>query len=106
MSRPTTELAHLFRALKAPAAARALPKLADRARGEQWSFEQFAAAFLKTEVDRRDSHGDLGRPPDARPPDTPYPIPLDASAQARRRRLRAPARARTRQHTPKPALSA
>ena len=32
MSRPTTELAHLFRALKAPAAARALPKLADRAR--------------------------------------------------------------------------
>src|ERR687886_600593 len=31
MSRPQTELAHLFRALKAPAAARALPKLADRA---------------------------------------------------------------------------
>jgi hypothetical protein len=27
----TSELAHLFRALKAPAAARALPKLADRA---------------------------------------------------------------------------
>jgi hypothetical protein len=32
MSRPNAELAHLFRALKAPAAARALPKLADRAR--------------------------------------------------------------------------
>src|SRR4051794_865783 len=43
MSRPTTELAHLFRALKAPAAARALPKLADRARAEDWSYEQFAA---------------------------------------------------------------
>ena len=43
MSRPTTELAHLFRALKAPAAARALPKLADRARAEEWSYEQFAA---------------------------------------------------------------
>ncbi len=43
MTRPTTELAHLFRALKAPAAARALPKLADRARQEEWSYEQFAA---------------------------------------------------------------
>ncbi len=32
MTRPASELAHLFRALKAPAAARALPKLADRAR--------------------------------------------------------------------------
>ena len=35
------ELAHLFRALKAPAAARALPKLADRARAEEWSYERF-----------------------------------------------------------------
>ena len=61
MSRPTTELAHLFRALKAPAAARALPKLADRARAEEWTFEQFAAALLKTEVDSRDSHGGQGR---------------------------------------------
>lgn len=57
MSRPTSELAHLFRALKAPAAARALPKLADRAREEEWSFEQFAATLLKTEIDSRDSHG-------------------------------------------------
>src|ERR687898_2063208 len=61
MSRPATELAHLFRALKAPAAARALPKLADRARADEWSFEQFAAALLKTEVDSRDSHGGQGR---------------------------------------------
>jgi hypothetical protein len=29
----TSELVHLFRQLKAPAAARALPKLAERARG-------------------------------------------------------------------------
>src|SRR5919199_5041645 len=56
-----TELAHLFRALKAPAAARALPNLADRARAEDWSFEQFAAALLKTEVDSRDSHGGQAR---------------------------------------------
>ena len=61
MSRPTTELAHLFRQLKAPAAAKALPKLADRARSEGWSFEQFAAALLKTETDSRDSHGGQSR---------------------------------------------
>src|SRR6266699_2620744 len=61
MSRPTTELAHLFRALKAPAAASALPKLADRARAEEWSYEQFAAALLKTETDSRDSHGGQAR---------------------------------------------
>jgi DNA replication protein DnaC len=61
MSRPTTELAHLFRQLKAPAAARALPKLADRARAEDWSYEQFAAVLLKTETDSRDSHGGQAR---------------------------------------------
>src|SRR6266480_3027543 len=61
MSRPTTELSHLFRALKAPAAARALPKLADRAREEEWSYEQFAAVLLKTEIDSRDSHGGQAR---------------------------------------------
>ena len=33
----TSEIAHVFRALQAPAAARALPKLAERARAEEWS---------------------------------------------------------------------
>jgi DNA replication protein DnaC len=61
MSRPATELTHLFRQLKAPAAARALPKLADRARAEDWSYEQFAAVLLKTETDSRDSHGGQAR---------------------------------------------
>src|SRR6187397_1530889 len=61
MTRPTTELAHLFRALKAPAAARALPKLAERARAEEWSYEQFIATVLKTEIDSRDSHGGQAR---------------------------------------------
>jgi DNA replication protein DnaC len=61
MSSATTELAHLFRVLKAPAAARALPKLAERARSEEWSYEQFAAALLKTETDSRDSHGGQAR---------------------------------------------
>src|SRR4249920_1655953 len=61
MSRAATELTHLFRQLKAPAAARALPKLADRARAEDWSYEQFAAVLLKTETDSRDSHGGQAR---------------------------------------------
>jgi DNA replication protein DnaC len=61
MSSATSELSHLFRALKAPAAARALPKLADRAREEEWSYERFAAVLLKTEIDSRDSHGGEAR---------------------------------------------
>src|SRR3954462_6063859 len=61
MSRATSELQHLFRALKAPAAARALPKLADRARAEEWSFERFAEALLKIVIDSRDSHGGQAR---------------------------------------------
>src|SRR4051794_14489897 len=61
MSRAATELAHLFRAMKAPAAARALPKLADRARAEDWTFEAFAAALLEAGLDSRDSHGGQSR---------------------------------------------
>jgi DNA replication protein DnaC len=57
----TSELAHLFRALKAPAAARALPKLAERAREESWSYERFAEALLSTEVSSRESHGGESR---------------------------------------------
>ncbi|HEY6775977.1 MAG TPA: ATP-binding protein, partial [Thermoleophilaceae bacterium] len=56
-----SELAHLFRALKAPAAARALPKLAERAREEQWSYERFCEALLSTEVASRESHGGESR---------------------------------------------
>jgi DNA replication protein DnaC len=57
----TSELAHLFRTLKAPAAGRALPKLADRAREEDWSYERFLEAVLQTEVASRDSHGGENR---------------------------------------------
>jgi DNA replication protein DnaC len=52
-----SELSHLFRAMKAPAAARAMPKLAERAREESWSYERFAEALLSTEVGSRESHG-------------------------------------------------
>jgi DNA replication protein DnaC len=68
MTKPASELAHLFRALKAPAAARALPTLADRAREESWSYERFAEVLLSTEVNARDSHGGEGRIKTARFP--------------------------------------
>jgi DNA replication protein DnaC len=51
------ELTHLFRAMKAPAAARALPNLAERARQEEWSYERFAEALLSTEISSRESSG-------------------------------------------------
>ena len=68
MSGPSSELAHLFRALKAPAAARALPTLADRARQEDWSYEKFLQALLSSEVSARDSHGGENRIKTARFP--------------------------------------
>src|SRR5271163_3204732 len=47
--------------MKAPAAAKALPKLADRARAEEWSYERFAEALLSTETSARDAHGGESR---------------------------------------------
>ena len=61
MSGSASELAHLFRALKAPAAARALPVLAERAREESWSYERFLEVLLASEVSTRDSHGGENR---------------------------------------------
>jgi DNA replication protein DnaC len=61
MAKTASELSHLFRSLKAPAAARALPVLADRAREEQWSYERFAEILLGTEVSARESHGGESR---------------------------------------------
>jgi len=57
----TSELTHIFRALKAPAAARAWPKLAERAREESWSHERFLEAVLSTELASRESHGGENR---------------------------------------------
>ncbi|MDQ6816501.1 MAG: IS21-like element helper ATPase IstB [Actinomycetota bacterium] len=64
----SSELTHLFRELKAPAAARALPKLTERARAEEWSYEKFAQALLSTEVQAREAHGGEGRIKSARFP--------------------------------------
>jgi DNA replication protein DnaC len=55
------ELAHLFRVMKMPAAARALAKLAERARQETWSYEQFLEALLFTETASRESSGGRSR---------------------------------------------
>src|ERR1035441_10939254 len=55
------ELVHLFGALKMPAAARALAKLADRARHEEWSYERLVQLLLETEVSARDGHGGAAR---------------------------------------------
>jgi DNA replication protein DnaC len=55
------ELAFLTRALKAPSLGAAVDRLAERARAEAWSFEEFLAACLQREVAARDSHGGEAR---------------------------------------------
>jgi DNA replication protein DnaC len=54
--------------MKAPAAARALPKLAERAREEEWTYERFLEALLQTEQASRDAHGGEARVKAARFP--------------------------------------
>jgi DNA replication protein DnaC len=55
------ELAYLTRALKAPSLASAIDRLAERARAESWTHEEFLAACLQREVAARESHGGVGR---------------------------------------------
>jgi DNA replication protein DnaC len=57
----TAELAFLTRALKAPSLAAAVQRLAERARTESWTHEQFLAACLQREVAAREAHGGEGR---------------------------------------------
>src|SRR5436190_4617828 len=57
----TAELAYLTRALKAPTLRDAVPRLAERARAESWTHEEFLAACLQREVAARESHGGEGR---------------------------------------------
>ncbi|MFI7033543.1 IS21-like element helper ATPase IstB [Microbispora hainanensis] len=56
-----SEIAYLTRALKAPSLAAAVERLAERARSEQWSHEEFLAACLQREVAAREAHGGEGR---------------------------------------------
>ena len=55
------EIAFLTRALKAPTLRESVPRLADRARVESWSHEEFLVACLSREVAARDAHGGEGR---------------------------------------------
>ena len=57
----TAELAFLTRALKAPTLRESIARLADRARAESWTHEEFLAACLQREVAARESHGGEGR---------------------------------------------
>jgi DNA replication protein DnaC len=55
------ELAYLTRALKAPTLRESAGRLAERARAENWSHEEYLAACLQREVSARESHGGEGR---------------------------------------------
>ena len=57
----TAEITFLTRALKAPALREAVPRLAERARAESWSHEEFLTACLQREVSARETHGGEGR---------------------------------------------
>jgi DNA replication protein DnaC len=57
----SAEVAFLTRALKAPTLRESVPRLADRARTEGWSHEEFLVACLQREVAARESHGGEGR---------------------------------------------
>jgi DNA replication protein DnaC len=60
--------AFLTRALKAPSLREAAGRLAERARAEGWTHEEFLAACLQREVAARESHGGEGRIRQARFP--------------------------------------
>ena len=51
------ELVYLTRALKAPTMREAIPRLAERARNDGWTHEQFLAACLEREVTALAAHG-------------------------------------------------
>src|SRR4051812_17944607 len=63
-----SEVAFLTRALKAPTLREAVGRLAERARAESWSHEEFLVACLQREVSARESHGGEGRIRSARFP--------------------------------------
>src|ERR1700745_223398 len=56
-----SEVAFLTRALKAPTLRESVARLAERARAESWSHEEYLIACLQREVSARESHGGEGR---------------------------------------------
>ncbi len=69
----SAEVAFLTRALKAPTLRESIDRLAERARAESWTHEEFLVACLQREVAARESHGGEG----------PHPRRLTQAAQAR-----------------------
>jgi DNA replication protein DnaC len=57
----SAEISFLTRALKAPTLRESIGRLAERARAESWTHEEFLAACLQREVAARESHGGEGR---------------------------------------------
>ena len=57
----SAEVAFLTRALKAPTLRESVERLAERARAETGSHEEFLVACLQREVSARESHGGEGR---------------------------------------------
>jgi len=57
----SAEVAYLTRALKAPTLRESVARLAERARAESWSHEEYLIACLQREVSARDAHGGEGR---------------------------------------------
>jgi hypothetical protein len=66
--RPSSDVAYLSRALKAPRVREVAPRLAERAREEGWDYESYLAAVLYEEVSGRESHGGENRVKAARFP--------------------------------------
>src|SRR4051795_9835578 len=60
-ARPNSDIAYLCRALKAPSLAAAVERLAQRARAEGWTHEEFLAACPEREVASRQDHGGENR---------------------------------------------
>ena len=60
-SPPRSDIAYLCRALKAPSLAAAVARLAERARADDWTHEEFLVACLEREVAARQSHGGASR---------------------------------------------
>ena len=56
-TKPAADLVYLCRALKAPSLAQSIERLAERARSEGWSHEEFLAACLEREVAARQANG-------------------------------------------------
>ncbi len=60
-TKPSSDIAYLCRALKPPSLFASVERLAERARTETWTHEEFLAACLEREVAARQDHGGENR---------------------------------------------